>query len=385
MNQISCFTSIFFLFFTSQLSYAEWKTLYQEDFEQANIFNFGEWQKDTFPDKDKYSENGSYFTNQYIKAVQGYRLSTSFGQAGWLSAESYSRDRCTDPTTLISIVSDPAEEDSTTINNKVMRLTSPKHTDATLIRSATQLTGRYRVSLKIGFPDFGSGNCLNGYDGDESAEPWVEQSAISENGFYWLAIADTIPRPHNNIWWHHHRKIVIDSDNHYPAWTEIWNSQEFITSGKNPVMMFVLDGEGKSDPLTGKPFTSFSNWQWHPPGQINAVDSYLPDQWYEVVIERNQNIFTLKISGHFAFGGYREYVASIDVGENCVWHYGRFSDQLNPDCVELNLNPKKNPGQIISFLVSRILIFMRVKFIMMISNWKSGETSNDNYKRTIYC
>ena len=160
--------------------------------------------------------------------------------------------------------------------------------------------------------------------------------------FYWLAIADTIPRPHNNIWWHHHRKIVIDTDNHFPAWMQIWNGEEFISSGKNPILMFALDGKGKDDPKTGKPFISFSDWKWQPSGEIKAVDAYLPDQWYEVIIERDQESFTLKVSGKFAYGGYRDYVTTINVKQNNVWHHNRQPDQIWSDCQKENEQTKSS-------------------------------------------
>ena len=328
MKQITHGKLFLVLTIFSSCSYAEWETLYQENFEQIGTIQITDWQEDTFPDTDVYSERGSYFNAQCIDSPKGYRLTTPLGQDAWLTAESYTRNSCTDPKSLLSIEQDPAGG-----KNKVLRLSSPKHTDATLIRSSQQLKGKYRVSMKVGFPSFGNGECLNGYHGGESAGPWLEQSAINENGFYWLAIADIIPRPHNNIWWHHHRKIVIDTDNHFPAWMEIWNGEKFVRSGKHPIMMFALDGNGKSHPVNGAPFISFSNWKWHPSGETKAIDAYLTDQWYDVIIERDQNSFTLKISGRFAHGGYRDYVAVINAEKKCIFHYNRSSERKNPDCL----------------------------------------------------
>ncbi len=226
MKQIILCNLFLTLIILGDHSSAEWEALFQEDFEKVRTIHTEEWQEDTFPVHGAFSERGSYFTDQCIESPKGYRLSTTFGEAGWLTAESYTRNRCTDPESLLSIVTDPAQS-----KNKVLRLSSPEHSDATLIRSRDQLKGKYRISMKVGFPDFGNGKCLNGYGGGETATPRLDQSAINENGFYWLAIADTIPRPHNNIWWHHHRKIVIDTDNHFPAWMEIWNGEEFISCG----------------------------------------------------------------------------------------------------------------------------------------------------------
>ncbi len=320
----SCLLAVLLL--AGQAATAAWKVRYWETFEQGGIV-FSQWQEDDFPDRDTFSERGSFFTRQGITSPTGYRHRSSFGKGGWLTAESYSRHRGTPPEGLLSITADPSGSD-----NKVLRLTSAAHTDATVIRSSMPLTGKYRVSLKVGFADFGSGEGLNGYDGDELAGPWVEQPALNENGFYWLAVADTIPRPHNNVWWHHHRKLVIDSDNHFSPWMRIWNGNGFIRSGRNPIMMFALDGRGKSDARTGKPFISFSNSRWQPSGVIKAIDAYLKEQWYEVSIARDEEWFTLSVSGRFAYGGQRDYVAVIDARRRCVWHYNRGADRKNPAC-----------------------------------------------------
>ena len=80
---------------------------------------------------------------------------------------------------------------------------------------------------------------------------WPADDATRQNGFYWLAILDHVPRPHNNTWIHHHRKVVVDSDNHYPPWMEIWDGSRFVSSGEHPVMMFALDGRGADDARSG--------------------------------------------------------------------------------------------------------------------------------------
>ncbi len=319
-------------------SFAEWVTVYQEDFESDQPLPAAEWSQDTFPDPDRFADNGRYFTDRGIRPPQGWRATIRFGDQGWLTAESWTRHSRTEAQTLLRIVSDPSGS-----GNHVLQLQSPRHTDATLIRSTHPLEGRYRIRLRVGFPNFGNGVYPNGYDGGESAKPWQPGSAVHENGFYWLAIADTLPRPHNNIWWHHHRKLVIDSDNHFPPWMRIWNGETHVLSGRHPIMLFALDGNGKTDPDTGKPFLSFSQWQWFPSGEILALDAYLPDQWYEVSIERDQNQFTIRILGRFVYGGYRDYEAVIDVGERCVWHYPRPGDPLNATCEFIDSDHRQWP------------------------------------------
>lgn len=45
---------------------------------------------------------------------------------------------------------------------------------------------------------------------------------------------------YNNLWIHHRRKVVIDSDNHFPPWMEIHDDTRFVPSGQRPIMMFAL-------------------------------------------------------------------------------------------------------------------------------------------------
>ncbi|MGZ6142200.1 MAG: hypothetical protein ACXWLM_02625, partial [Myxococcales bacterium] len=215
-----------------------------------------------------------------------------------------------------SIVPDPSGAPG-----RVLRLASPAHTDATVIRPSQPLPAKYRISLRVGFANFGDGKPgLNGYStGTETAEPWHPyDAATGQNGFYWLTILDSMPRPHNNTWIHHHRKVVIDSDNNIPPWMEMWNGSSFSLNGEQPIMMIALDGSQPVSDLYGPPFLSYSAGSWQPSGDIRAVDSYLPNEWYTASIERADGKFTFEISGRFKYGGVRTYTASM--GESAVFH-----------------------------------------------------------------
>ena len=217
----------------------------------------------------------------------------------------------------------------------MLRIASPAHTDGTVVRPTHPLPERYRVSLRVGFPNFGDGRPgLNGYGGGETAEPWSDENATAQNGFYWLTILDSLPRPHNNTWIHHHRKVVIDSDNNVPPWMQIFDGQRFVVSGEHPIMMFALDGKGEGTELTGKPFLSYSEGAWQPSGDIRAVDSYLPGEWYRVSIDRTDGRFTMEISGRFRYGGQTTYRSSIDAAANCVWHFNRSAADDASRCVD---------------------------------------------------
>ena len=254
---------------------------YKEDFQQAAVPEAA-WVPDPLPDDGPYSDDGAYFRARGVVPPAAYRISAPLGADGWLRIEAYTRSSATPLHDLAAVTGDPADP-----ANRVLRIASPAHTDGTVIRPAAPLPDKYRVSLRVGFADFGDGKPgLNGYAGGERAEPWSNDDATTQNGFYWLTILDTLPRPHNNTFIHHHRKVVIDSDNNVPPWMEMFERGAFLLDGRNPIMMFALDGRGTGTETTGKPFISFSADQWQPSGAIRAADAYLPQEWYRVSIAR---------------------------------------------------------------------------------------------------
>jgi hypothetical protein len=296
-----------------------WNVVAREDFE-ATAIPPGAFAPDDAQTADgPYGDGGLYFTSRGVTPPAAFRAAQPFGANGWLTLESYTRRAGAALSELAAIVPDPAGG-----TNHVLRIRSPEHTDGTIVRPSAALPARYRVSLRVGFPSFGDGAGQNGYVGAPDAGPWwPDEDARQENGFYWITILDARPRPHNNTWIHHERKVVVDSDNHYPPWMQIWNGSGFIWSGVHPVMMFALDGSPSSPGSThnGNPFYSWSNGAWQPSGAIRAVDAYVPDTWYRVSVERDGPSYTVEISGTFAYGGAQTYRATIDAAATCVWHY----------------------------------------------------------------
>jgi hypothetical protein len=321
-----------------QSSSSGWTLQRAEDFEKLSPID-GRWLPDDpdRPDDGPFADAGAYFKRLGVTPPVAFRASAPFGDGGWLTAESYTRSTNPSFGALATVVPDPAGG-----ANKVLRVRSPEHTDGTVIRSTDPLPSRYRISLRVGYADFGDGRSigLNGYDGNERAEPWSGGTATEQNGFYWLTILDAEPRPHNNTWIHHHRKVVIDSDNHHPPWMEIFNGREFVLSGEHPVMMFAVDGsKGAGDAHSGKPFLSWSQGKWQPSGAIRAVASYIPKEWYQVTIERFDTRFTLEVSGRFRLGDgnitHATYRATLDAAEKCVWHFNdRPTQEAAPHCVD---------------------------------------------------
>lgn len=297
---------------------------YRETFESRALPS-SPLRRNALQEDDPYTDDGAYFyrLNPKFKAPQSYRGATPFGQEGWLRIERYSRSSGRSSTAQYGIAKDPEDP-----GNHVLELKSPEHTDGIVIRSTAPLPSEYRVCVKGGYAQFGSGKPgpeNNGYKGQEKAEPWITASSLNENGLYWLTILDAEPRPRNNVWIHHHRKAVIDSDNNwYPekdggSWTRIFDGNRYIQSGEHPVMMFVLDGRKKKEvwnrDRTGRPFISWSRNQWNPEvesGEIRAVDAYLEDTWYDVCIQKTKAHYVLSMNGKFKYGGETHYVARIE-------------------------------------------------------------------------
>jgi hypothetical protein len=273
---------------------------------------------DTFPDDGPFSDAGAFFTRRGVTPPAAFRASVPFGANGWLTGELYTRRAGASRADQLEIVADPADA-----SNHVLRVRSPEHTDAAVVHPTAPLPARYRVSLRVGWAEFGDGKPgPNGYDGGETAGPWwPTDDATRQNGFYWLTILDGRPLPHNNTSIHHHRKVVIDSDNHYPAWMEIWDGNRFLSSGEHPVMMFGLDGSEPGTERDGPPFFAWSHGAWQPSGSIRAVDAYLPNTWYQVTIERDGPRYTLTVAGKFRYGGDSTYTATIDAAAKCLFHY----------------------------------------------------------------
>lgn len=307
-----------------------WFVAFEEDFEGPSIPEVS-WREDEVPDDGPFADGGEFFTDRGVTPPAAFRATAPFGESGWLTAELYSRSAGTAFGDLVAVVDDPGGS-----ANRVLRLSTPAHTDGAVVRPTESLPDRYRISVRVGWADYGDGlpGSDNGYDGgNESAAPWLDADATEENGFYWLAILDAMPRPHNNVWIHHHRKVVIDSDNHDPPWMEIWDGSQFVDSGERPIMMFALDGRSEGDEWTGKRFLPWSAGAWQPSGTVRAVDRYLPERWYRVTIERDGDRFTLAIEGELEHAGEATVTATLDAAAECVWHFNQTPEAGAP-CVD---------------------------------------------------
>lgn len=304
-----------------------WKLVFSEDFESLRLAPAA-FKPNTLVETDRHADDGAYFQERAAQAGKpfeapfSYRSSTRIGAEGWLQLEGYTQDPKRRAAELFSLQPRPSHP-----GDHVLRLSSLRHNDGAVLRSAQPLPPQYRVCLQAGFARFGNGRLdveHNGYLGNERAGPWLDMSSVFENGHYWLAILSAEPKPRNNVWIHHHRKVVLDSDNNvYPAedggaWTRIWNGKSFVQSGERPVMIFALDRDHGDYPKkydrTGQPFLSWAADRWNPEAlvhEIRAADAYLPERWYEVCIQKTVAEYRLSMDGEFKFGGRHKYEAAL--------------------------------------------------------------------------
>lgn len=286
-----------------------------QNFDDFPFYDVPEWRYDVAEYQGPYSESGEYYQEQNIVAPAAYRNTIDIGKGNWLVAELYTRTA--DPIILdyLDVALDPRNS-----NNQVLKISTPDHTDGVVLRSKNPLPPKYRISLKIGFANYGNNSKLNGYnDGNESAEPWRKLSSVGHNGFYWLAILDSPPKPHNNIWIHHHRKFVIDS----------WNRKNF----NHTVNVIALDGKSETHPAFGKKFISYVDGRWQKISDI-PVDYYLPNEWYSVTFTRTALYYEYAIEGRFKNAGQTIYTDRINYREYCIYHYNQTPEELVPDCID---------------------------------------------------
>jgi hypothetical protein len=286
-----------------------------EDFENFPFQQLSPWRYDSAEYQGPYSESGEYYQEQNIIAPPASRNTVSIGKDDWLVAELYSRTE--DPIILdyLDVIADPINP-----QNQVLKISTPDHTDGVVLRSKNSLPPKYRISLKIGFANYGNASALNGYSsGNESAEPWRKLSSVGHNGFYWLAILDSPPKPHNNIWIHHHRKFVIDS----------WNRKGF----NNTVNVIALDGKSETHQAFGKKFISYVDGRWQKKSDV-PIDYYLPNEWYQLTFIRTGLYYEYSIAGKFKNVGQTTYTDRIDYRKNCIYHYNQTPEELAPHCID---------------------------------------------------
>jgi hypothetical protein len=318
-----------------------WRLVHHETFD-APFREPDAWTEDTYGKEspwhtDAFGEDGAFFFERGgetfargLRSFRSFRKAFLYGEHGWLTVELYGRDSDRDgtPETGGKLVS---------VGGKA-RLVSTRHYDAAILRSTDPLPPRYRVEVTVSNIRFGgkTSDKVNGYDGDETADPWrfddkspAPKRAVADNGVYFLCITDyPRPAPHNNVFIHHHRKVVMDTDNNDDgaghAWSKVYDprSGQGVEEGSHYVSMIFLRGDTFGSDWVGNPFLSYT-----PAGieeGVTMVDQYLDGEAYAFSIERDGERYTLSARGRFRHGGVRTYRASLPMrGPPPVWHYNQ--------------------------------------------------------------
>lgn len=331
----------------------EWQLKYHETFDEP-IEEPVSWVEDTYGKESQwhvgpFDEDGEYFHYKYGDAFQdqlndfrSYRKSFSYGKDDWLTIELYGKDEDKDGF--------PESGGRFKAKEGLANLIVSKHTDGAIIRSASQLPSEYKIEITVSNIDFGGDKNMdgnweeqgkyNGYDGDEFAGPWLLNSkgdpykSTTENGLYFLCITDYAnPAPHNNIFIHHHRKVVMDTDFNYDngySWSQIYNTKAgiFEADGNGYVGMIWLNGDDFGSDNNGNGFSSWTNQGWQDGAKF--PDKFIPNEEYTFIIERSGEAYTMSVSGKFYYAGEYTYAKSRKFDdEPPIWHYNQNSNEYD--------------------------------------------------------
>jgi hypothetical protein len=324
-----------------------WRLVHHETFDAP--FPEPPWTEDRGGDHSPYhvdvrDDDGAFFVERGgaaftsgLAQVRGFRRAVRYGADGWLTVEAYGRDDDGDGV--------PDSGGRLVAERGIGHLVSRRHTDGVLLRSTEPLPPRYRVEVTIANIAFGGARDgdwtydgrINGYDGDERAGPWsfrdgdpTPRSAVAQNGMYFLCITDYArPAPHNNVFLHHHRKVVMDTDSNglgvaADTWSKVWNpaTGRGELDGSRYVSMLWLDGSSPGHDWFGNAFVSYTPGGWATGDDLVFTDQYLEGEAYTFAVERDGEAFTLEASGRFRHGGRTTYRASRRFTDPPVtWHH----------------------------------------------------------------
>ena len=170
------------------------------------------------------------------------------------------------------------------IANGYAKLTMLDFWNAGLIRSTSVLPDEYKIRIKVGHINYD----LTNYEQADYDDPrFATHSGYYENGMYFLTLTDDtcIGNQCAEDWWHLHRRIVIDIDNHLN-----WGGggETF-----HPVFMVYMAPEMNAGgnllrTWDGNSFDTTA-WNW------NVAYTYSYDTWYYAEVEKRDGFLTLRL------------------------------------------------------------------------------------------
>lgn len=348
---------------------AGWRLVHQEDFSRYAPVGDTGWREDKDGpgspyDVDGYDNDGDFFRTvggaafaEQLSGVDLYRRSFSFGERSWLTAELAARDLDGDG---VPDATPTFTRDATPRAAATGRLAEPSHHGGVVIRSSRQLPDQYRVEVTLKTLDFGGqrdgqwdyDGKVNGYEtegcdtnfpwaaGGDFARPeceWLDVSRDS-NGFYYLGIMDyPRPAPHNNVFIHTHRKVVMDGYNRYRYTgsglrycdAETGEYQPYTWGSGNGVNMIFNTDDRRYSGQPGTEYVMESECGTAVGGaivsQVDLMPELMPEQTYRFAVERTRDSYVLEVSGTFRHVGHRtlRYERAFDEGDHPIWHYNQ--------------------------------------------------------------
>jgi|GEM_PF-1472206 len=168
--------------------------------------------------------------------------------------------------------------------NGYAQLNAPDFWNAALIRSTESLPSEYKVRTKIGYINYD----LSKYEAADYADPrFNKHDGYYENGMYFLTVTDDtcVGGECAEEWWHYHRKMVIDVDNHlnygstdttvHPVYM-VYMAPELNEGGN---LLRTWDGAN----------WDISPWNW------NVAYTYAYATWYYAELEKRGGTITLRL------------------------------------------------------------------------------------------
>ena len=175
-----------------------------------------------------------------------------------------------------------------TVANGYAQLNAPDFWNAALIRSTDTLPSEYKIRTKIGYINY---DLTNYEQADYDNPDFNDHGGHYENGIYFLTVTnDTcVGNECAENWWHYHRKMVIDVDNHINYGGG--GGETF-----HPIFMVFMAPETNSGgnllrTWTGTYWDS-TDWNW------NVAYTYAYDTWYYAELEKLNDSITLRLYDH---------------------------------------------------------------------------------------
>ena len=226
----------------------------------------------------------------FLLTAFSYSAEAAFNDSGWtvLYQENFDSDfEAVDGRTFGTddwLVFQLLNGGAITAANGYAWLNAPDFWNAALIRSVTLLPDEYKVRTKIGYINYD----LTNYEQADYDDPnFDDHGGYYENGMYFLTITDDTCSGYEcaEEWWHYHRKMVIDVDNHinYGGGSETFH----------PVYMVYMAPEINSGGNLLRTWTGSywdtSDWNW------NVAYTYAYNSWYYAELEKKDGHIILRL------------------------------------------------------------------------------------------